>query len=79
MSPTQFIPLSSSLSLAHALARICTYENGAWKCDGRGVSICVHLAVQGKILPVVLQLLFHKGRLALHGKKIENYIQSDFD
>jgi hypothetical protein len=75
LSPTQFIPLSSSLSLAHALARICTYE----KCDGRGVSICVHLAVQGKILPVVLQLLFHKGRLALHGKKIENYIQSDFE
>jgi len=33
----------------------------------------------GKILPVILQLLFHKGRLALHGKKIENYIQSDFD
>lgn len=33
----------------------------------------------GKILPVLLQLLFHKGRLALHGKKIENYIQSDFD
>ena len=41
--------------------------------------ICVHLGEQGKILPVVLQLLFHKGRLALHGKKIENYIQSDFD
>lgn len=34
---------------------------------------------QGKILPVILQLLFHKGRLAMHGKKIENYIQSDFD
>jgi hypothetical protein len=33
----------------------------------------------GKILPVLLQLLFHKGRLALHGKKIENFIQSDFD
>jgi hypothetical protein len=43
------------------------------------VCICLRLIVQGKILPVVLQLLFHKGRLALHGKKIENYIQSDFD
>ena len=43
------------------------------------VCICLRLIVQGKILPVVLQLLFHKGRLALHGKKIENYIQSDFE
>lgn len=31
----------------------------------------------GKILPAILQLLFHKGRLALHGVKIDNYMGKD--
>jgi len=29
----------------------------------------------GKILPVLLQMLFHKGRLAIHGIRVEDYIK----
>ena len=29
----------------------------------------------GKILPALLQMLFHKGRLAIHGIRIEDYIK----
>jgi len=33
----------------------------------------------GKLLPPVLQILFQKGRLAVHGIKIEDYLRADFD
>mmetsp|Transcript_62918 Transcript_62918/g.148138 ORF Transcript_62918/g.148138 Transcript_62918/m.148138 type:complete len:433 (-) Transcript_62918:40-1338(-) len=33
----------------------------------------------GKLLPCVLQILFQKGRLALHGIKIEDFMKGDFD
>jgi len=33
----------------------------------------------GKILPVVFQLMMGKGRLALHGVRIEDYLRGDFD